>query len=64
MVWNGEPIQIFGESRLEIGDNVYDKNTDFQNVFSDTSGTSLEKVKNVNGLLYEHFMKLLDYVNY
>ena len=62
--WNGIPIEILGNSTIEIDDDDYDITTNLQNDFTKTSNISRKKLSVVDRVMYQDILKSLDYENY
>ena len=62
--WNGIPINISGDSRIEIKNKEFNITPNLQNVFTDTTGKSLKKLDNTEITTYKKLLKTLNYKNY
>ena len=62
--WNGKPINISGDSRIEIDGINFNITPDLQNVFTDTTGKSLEKLNKKENRTNEKLLDTLNYKNY
>ena len=62
--WNGIPVNISGDSRIEIKNKEFDITPNLQNVFTDTTGKSLKKLNNTEITTYKKLLKTLNYKNY
>ena len=61
--WNGKSVNIPGDSRIEIEGVNFNITPNLQNVFTDTTGKSLEKLNKKNRT-YRKLLDTLDYKNY
>ena len=43
-LWNGIPVEISGDSRIEIKGKDFNITPNLQNVFTDTTGKSMKKL--------------------
>ena len=57
--WNGIPIQTPRDSIVEVKGKKFNKTTNLQNVFTDTTGKSLKKLDKTEIRTYKDFYKLL-----
>ena len=62
--WNGKPVNIPGDSRIEIEGVNFNITPNLQNVFTDTTGKSLEKLNKKENRTYRKLLDTLDYKNY
>ena len=62
--WNGKPVNISGDSRIEIYGINFNITPDLQNVFTDTTGKSLEKLNKKENRTYKKLLDTLNYKNY
>ena len=62
--WNGKPVNISGDSRIEIDGINFNITPDLQNVFTDTTGKSLEKLNKKENRTYKKLLDTLNYKNY
>ena len=62
--WNGKPVNISGDSRIEIDGINFNITPDLQNVFTDTTGKSLEKLNKKENRTYKKLLDTLDYKKY
>ena len=62
--WNGKPVNISGDSRIEIDGINFNVTPDLQNVFTDTTGKSLEKLNKKENRTYKKLLDTLNYKNY
>ena len=62
--WNGKPVNISGDSRIEIDGINFNITPDLQNVFTDTTGKSLEKLNKKESRTYKKLLDTLNYKNY
>ena len=62
--WNGKPVNISGDSRIEIDGINFNITPDLQNVFTDTTGKSLEKLNKKENRTYKELLDTLNYKNY
>ena len=62
--WNGIPVEISGDSRIEIKSKDFKITPNLQNVFTDTTGKSLKKLDKTETLTYKQLLKTLNYKNY
>ena len=62
--WNGKPVNIPGDSRIEIEGIDFNITSNLQNVFTDTTGSSLEKLNKKEIRIYKKLLNTLDYKNY
>ena len=63
-LWNGIPVEISGDSRIEIKGKDFNITPNLQNVFTDTSGKSLKKLDKMEIITYKQLLKTLNYKNY
>ena len=62
--WNGIPINISGDSRIEIKNKEFNITPNLQNVFTDTTGKSLKNLTKTENKTYKKLLQTLDYKNY
>ena len=62
--WNGIPVNIPGDSRVEIHGKNFNITPNLQNVFTDTSGESLKKLDKTENRTYKKLLNTLNYENY
>ena len=62
--WNGIPVEISGDSRIEIKRKDFNITPNLENVFTDTTGRSLKKLDKTEILTYKQLLKTLNYKNY
>ena len=62
--WNGIPVEILGDSRVEMKGKNFKITPNLQNVFTDTTGKSPEKLDKTENITYKNFLKTLTYENY
>ena len=62
--WNGIPVNITGDSRIEIDVKNFNITPDLQNVFTDTTGISLKKLNKKENQTYKKLLNTLNYENY
>ena len=62
--WNEIPIEISGDSRVEIKGKKFDITPNLQNVFKDTTGKSLRKLDKKANQTYKKHLKTLTYEIY
>ena len=63
-LWNGIPVGISGDSRIEIIGKDFNITPNLQNVFTDTTGKSLKKLDKKETETYKQLLKTLNYKNY
>ena len=63
-LWNGIPVEISGDSRIEIKGKEFNITPNLQNVFTDTSGKSLKKLDKMEIITYKQLLKTLNYKNF
>ena len=61
--WNGIPVEISGDSRIEIKGKEFNITPNLQNVFTDTTSNSLKLTKKENQI-YKKLLNTLNYENY
>ena len=44
-LWNGIPVNILGDTRIEIKGKDFNITPNLQNVFTDTTGKSIKKIR-------------------
>ena len=54
-----QPVEILGDSRVEIKGKNFNITPNLQNVFTDTTGKSLKKLDKIENLTYKKFLKTL-----
>ena len=62
--WNEIPVDISGDSRIEINGINFDITPNLQNVFTDTTGKSLKNLNEKENKTYKKLLNTLDYENY
>ena len=62
--WNVIPVEISGDSRIEIKGKEFNITPNLQNVFTDTTGKSLKKLDKTETTTYKQLLKTLNYKNY
>ena len=62
--WNGIPVGISGDSRIEIKGKDFNITPNLQNVFTDTTGKSLKKLDKKETETYKQLLKTLNHKNY
>ena len=62
--WNGIPVEISGDSSVEIKDIYFNITHNLQNVFTDTTGKSLKKLDKKENQIYKKLLNILSYENY
>ena len=62
--WNGIPIDVTGNSNVEIKGINFNITPNLQNVFTDTTGKSLKKLSKKEHRTYKQLLNTLDYKNY
>ena len=62
--WNGIPVEISGDSRIEIKGSDFNITPNLQKVFTDTTGKSLKKLDKTENITYKKLLKTLNYNNY
>ena len=62
--WNGIPVVISGDSRIEIKGKDFNITPNLGNVFTDTTGKSLKKLDKTETTTYKQLLKTLNYKNY
>ena len=63
-LWIELPVEISGDSRIEIKGKDFNITPNLQNVFTDTSGKSLKKLDKMEIITYKQLLKSLNYKNY
>ena len=58
---NSIPIEILGDSRLEINEDEYDISTNLQNVFTGKTEKPLKKLNDVDRVMYQGILKSPNY---
>ena len=62
--WNGIPVEISGDSRIELKRKDFNITPNLQKVFTDTTGKSLKKLDKTEMQTYKQLLKTLNYKNY
>ena len=62
--WNGLPVYISGDSRIEIEGEIFNITPNLQKVFTDTTGKSLKKLTKKENQTYKKLLNTLNYENY
>ena len=62
--WNGVPVNISGDSRIEIDGKNFNISPDLQNVFTDTTGKSLKKLNKKENQTYKKLLNTLNSETY
>ena len=62
--WNGIPVDVSGDSSVEIKGTKFNITDNLQNVFTDTTGKSLKKLDKKENQTYKKLLNTLDYGNY
>ena len=62
--WNGIPVEISGDSRIEIKVKDFNITPNLENFFTDTTGRSLKKLDKTEFLTYKQLLKTLNYKKY
>ena len=62
--WNGIPVNILGDSRIEIDGKNFNTTDNFQIVFTDTTGKSLKNLNKKELRTYKKLLNTLNYENY
>ena len=62
--WNNLPIEILGDSRIKIEGKNFNITPNLQNVFTDTTGKSLEKLTKKENQTYKKLSNTPNYKNY
>ena len=62
--WNGKPVTIPGDSRIEIDGINFNITPNLQNVFTDTTGESLKNLTKKENRTYKKLLDTLNYENY
>ena len=63
-LWNGIPVEISGDSRIEMKGKDFNITPNLQNVFTDTTGKTLQKLDKTEITTYKQLLKTLNYENY
>ena len=58
--WNGIPVEIMGDSRVETKGKIFNITPNLQNVFIHTTGKSLKKLDKMESILYKQLLKTLN----
>ena len=64
ILWNIIPFEILGDSTLEISEDVWNKGTNLQKVFTDTSEKPLKKLSEFDAVMYKLILTSLSYDDY
>ena len=62
--WNGVPVEISGDSRIEIKGKDFNITPNLQSFFTDTTGKSFKKLDKKEIDTYIRLLKTLNYKNY
>ena len=62
--WNGIPVKISGDSKVELKGKNFNITPNLQDVFTDTTGKSLKKLDKTETQTYKQLLKTLNYKNY
>ena len=62
--WNGIPVEISSDSRVEIKGKSFNITANLQNVSTDITGKSLKKLYKIEKLTYKKLLKTPNYENY
>ena len=62
--WNGLPVDILGDSRIEIEGENFNITPNLQKVFTDTTDKSLIKLNKKENQTYRKLLNTLNYENY
>ena len=62
--WNGIPVEISGDSRIEMNGINFDITPNLQNVFTDTTGKSLKKLSKKEYRTYKQLLNTPNYKDY
>ena len=62
--WNGIPVEISGDSRIDIKGKDFNITPNLENVFTDKTGRSLKKLDKTEILTYKQLLKTPNYKNY
>ena len=62
--WNGIPVEISGDSGIEINGINFNITPNLQNVFTDTTGKSLKKLSKKENRTYKQLLNTLNYNDY
>ena len=62
--WNGIPVEISGDSRIEIKGKDFNITPNLQSVFTDTTSKSFKKLDKKEIDTYKRLLKTLNYKNY
>ena len=62
--WNGIPIDVSGDTSIEIKGQNFNITHNLQNVFTDATGKSLKKLNKKENQTYKKLLNTLDYGNY
>ena len=62
--WNGIPVDVSGDSRIETKGKNFNQTPNLQNVFTDTTGKSLKKLDKKGNQTHKKLLNTLDYGNF
>ena len=62
--WNGIPVDILGDSSVEMKGLNFNITPNLHNVFTDTTGKSLKKLNKKENQTYKKFLNTPNYENY
>ena len=62
--WKGIPVELSGDSRIEIKGKHFNITPNLQNVFTDITGKSLKKLDKTETTTYKQLLKTPNYKNY
>ena len=62
--WEGIPVVVSGDSRIEIKGKDFNITPNLGNVFTDPTGKSLKKLDKTETTTYKQLLKTLNYKNY
>ena len=62
--WNGIPVKISGDSRIEIEGNDFNITPNLQKVFTDTTGKFLKILNKKENQTYKKLLNTLNYEDY
>ena len=62
--WNGIPVEILGDSRIQINGINFNITPNLQNVFTDKTGKSLKKLSKKENRTYKQLLNTLNYEDY
>ena len=63
-LWNGIPVEISGDSRIEIKGKEFNISPNLQNVFTDSTGKILKKLSKKENRTYKQLLNTLNYEDY